>query len=465
MMTHLSPEIRPTLKLAIPLVIAFLGQQLITIVDTFVSGQLGVEVLAAVSLGNALYWMVTIFPIGLLMGLDPIISQALGTRQYALAWRACRRGIGLALILSTLTTAVLMISAIEGWPWSPSGPVSEHLSAYIWGRAWCVPLVLMHTCLRSFLQAHERGGVILVGTVISNILNLSLSVYLSGGDALFSRIFGWNSLETGFAGWGTIGIGIASTIVLAVDVSFLSWVAWRMQRPSSTHSVLEDQTEDHDQESIPSLINAWRSLCRIGAPIGGSMLSEGGVFCLSTLLVSVWSTVSIGAHQIVLQLCSTSFMICLGIASATCVRVGLAFGAQDRIRARATALVGLSLSIMVMLCSAIIFMTWGRELAGILTIDQEVISLCVKLLWIVVIFQIFDGIQTTVAAALRGAGYTRVPLISAVISHWGVGLPLGLYLAFGLKLEVVGIWWGLSGGLICAAIILTSSFFWLTRAR
>ena len=463
-LNHISAEARPTLKLAAPLIVAFLGQQLIAIVDTFVSGQLGVEALAAVSLGSALFFLITIFPMGLLMGLDPVIAQALGAQRFDVAWRACRRGIGLALLLSLFTTLILALSALEGWPWSPPGAVTEAVSDYLTGRMWCVPLFLMHTCLRSFLQAHERGGVILAGTGISNILNLLLSVYLSGGDALFSQIFGVRAITLGFTGWGTLGIGVASTIVLGVEVLFLYKIARRIGRLARVNA--EPTPSDQGERQLPpEWVNDWRTLCRVGAPIGGSMLSEGGVFCLSTLLVSAWSTVSIGAHQVVMILCSTSFMVCLGIANATCVRVGHAFGAQSRERARAAALVGLSLSVAVMSCSAIAFIVGSREIASLLTADSEVISLCVELLRIVIVFQLFDGVQTTMAAALRGAGYTRIPFISALVSHWGVGLPLGLYLAFTLKLEVVGLWWGLSGGLISAAVILTCSFFWLTRGQ
>ena len=93
------------------------------------------------------------------------------------------------------------------------------------------------------------------------------------------------------------------------------------------------------------------------------------------------------------------------------------------------------------------------------------INLCIKLMGVAVIFQIFDGVQVTVAGALRGAGFTKIPLFSALISHWGIGLPLGLYFAFYRDLEVLGLWWGLSSGLICASILLTSAFFWCTRAR
>ena len=468
MLTSLYSEARPTLKLAFPLIIAFLGQQFITITDTFVSGQLGVESLAAVSLGGALFWMVTIFPIGLLMGLDPIISQALGAGRHAEAWRACQRGVTLGLCVAIPTAILLGVSAVEGWPWSPEGAVGSQLWSYLMGRMWCVPLALVHLCLRSFLQAHERGGVILGATGLSFALNLFLSVYLSGGDLLAYQVFGWApSLSAPFSGLGVFGIGLASSIVSLVEVALLAVIAQRGERRRAlTEAVRDDAVEVEVTEArLASHLASWRALWRVGAPIGGAMLSEGGVFCLSTLIVSAWSVSTIGAHQIVLQLCSTSFMICLGISSATCVRVGLAWGAGEQQRARAAAMIGLILSVIVMSVSALIFITRGEALAGLLTDDPSVIALCAELLVIVILFQIFDGVQVTLAAALRGAGFTKIPLVSALVSHWMIGLPLGLYLAFWAGLEVVGLWWGLSGGLISASLILTTAFFWLTRGH
>ncbi len=465
-------ELKPITRLAIPLVLAFLGYQLIGLVDTFVSGQLGVEVLAATSLANALFWVITIFPMGTLMGLDPIIAQALGAGDERRAWRACSDGMRLGLILAATTAPLLWYSALSGWPWSPEGAVSDSLLGYINGRIYCVPLLFLHTCVRCFLQAHERGGLILLGTAVSNLLNLFFSVYLGGGDALFSSLgipaLGW--LETGY---GAFGIGLASSIVLTLEVSWLSWKAWHIGQRSmiGKSTLIEDVphsiegVEPQSSISDQPLMARWAELLKIGTPVGGSLLSEGGVFSASTLIVSAWSPVVIGAHQVTLQLASMTFIISLGVANATSVRVGQAVGANDWRRARGAGLVGLLFSFVVMGLSALSFLRWGGELASLITFDEEVIRLTAELLMIAAAFQLFDGIQVTAAAALRGAGFTKIPLYSAIFSHWGIGLPIALLFAFHLELNVHGLWWGLCAGLMSASLILTTQFFRLARPR
>ncbi len=78
-------------------------------------------------------------------------------------------------------------------------------------------------------------------------------------------------------------------------------------------------------------------------------------------------------------------------------------------------------------------------------------------------FQLFDGIQVVATGVLRGAGDTRSPMICNLVAHWGVGLPLGYFLAFGLGRGVVGLWVGLSVGLTLAGLVNLATWAWRAR--
>lgn len=432
-------ELKATLKLAGPLVASFIGYQLITLVDTFVAGQLGVQTLAAVSLGGALYWAVTIFPLGLLIGLDPIVSQAVGRGDHARSWRALEEGLGLMFVLACISMPIFYALTQPNLPWSPPGEVTEALGGYTLGRMWSMLPMLTHTCLRCYLQGHEKTKPIFLGTAIANILNLPLSAYLGGGDPFLQS---WGIPELGILpqGLGAFGIGLASTFVGLAEITYLLWVITRLQGYP------------------PKPRRGWKELIRIGAPVGGSMLSEGGVFSASTLIVSAWGPVVIGAHQVTLQLASCTFVLCLGISNATTVLVGRAVGQRNWRKSRQAAQAGLLLCLLTMSISALTFIIYGTHLAGLISTDQEVIQLTGELLMIAAAFQLFDGAQVVMAAALRGASYTSIPFWSTLLSHWGVGLSLAYLIAFSFGYGVYGLWWGLSAGLCCAAIILTVSF-------
>ena len=442
---RLSHELRALLSLSGPLVVAFMGYQTITLVDTFAAGRIGVETLAAVSLGGALYWAITIFPLGVLLGLDPLVSQALGAGDEGAAWTYTRRGLGLAAAMGLIAAPLIYLLGSPGLPWAPAeSPVTEQLGGYLLGRLWCVPMMLIHTCARCYLQARERPRPVLVGTLIANALNLPLSLYLGGGDALLVGL-GLPAVGLLPRGLGGLGIGLASAVVETVETVFLLWVAARLAAaPPAPRR------------------DGWGELLRVGLPVGGSMLSEGGVFSASTLIVSAWAPVVIGAHSVTMQLASYTFTLSLGVASATSVRVGRAVGAGSWPRARLAALAGLLISVTIMSVTAVAFSTIGAPIARLISQDPAVVALAASLLGVAAVFQLFDGAQVVMAAALRGAGFTRTPFWSALVSHWGVGLPLALLLAFYFDLRAEGLWWGLCGGLCCAALILLSRFYVLS---
>ena len=74
------------------------------------------------------------------------------------------------------------------------------------------------------------------------------------------------------------------------------------------------------------------------------------------------------------------------------------------------------------------------------------------------VFQLSDGVQGVGAGVLRGAGETRFTFLANVVGHYAVGLPVALLLGFGLKLGVVGIWWGLCAGLTFVGLALLWRF-------
>jgi len=78
-------------------------------------------------------------------------------------------------------------------------------------------------------------------------------------------------------------------------------------------------------------------------------------------------------------------------------------------------------------------------------------------------FQLFDGLQITATGALRGAGDTRTPMLCHLAGYWAIGLPVGAFLCFHESLGAVGLWMGLSAGLITIGIILL--WIWRRKAR
>src|SRR5438477_641529 len=105
---ELKAELRRLFSLAFPLAAAEAGTQLMSVVDMAVVGRLGGVELAAVGLGNAVYFGVSVFGLGLMLGVDPLISQAVGAGDHVRARRVMWQGIWLALITAAGLTLILL---------------------------------------------------------------------------------------------------------------------------------------------------------------------------------------------------------------------------------------------------------------------------------------------------------------------------------------------------------------------
>jgi MATE family multidrug resistance protein len=194
---------------------------------------------------------------------------------------------------------------------------------------------------------------------------------------------------------------------------------------------------------------------------------ETGLFAVAAFMMGRLGTIEVAAHQIALQCAAFTFMVPLGIAFATTVRVGFEIGAGNPHGARVAGLTGIAVSALFMGVTAVLFFTFPRAIIG-LYIDlsdpanSPVVHLAVMLLGLAAVFQVFDGVQVTASGALRGIADTRVPMIVAVASYWGVGFTGAYVFAFEFELGPSGIWWGLVLGLAAAATLLLARFLVLS---
>src|SRR5688500_8687667 len=101
-------EIRRLFRLAAPLAAAQAGTQLMGLVDVAILGRLGARELAASGLGNAVFFSISIMGMGLMFGIDPMISQAVGAGDRVRARRILWQGVWLALIVTAVLTVVLV---------------------------------------------------------------------------------------------------------------------------------------------------------------------------------------------------------------------------------------------------------------------------------------------------------------------------------------------------------------------
>ncbi len=435
-------EFVETLKLALPLSFALAGEQALGIADAVIAGRLGAVALAATGLGNAVYFGLVVFFMGIATAVEPLASQAIGAGRPRDGWRAYRAAVGFSWAAGLPLVLGLQAAGDVAAQWSQLEPSARSaLIDYLFMRSWSAVPFLLFFSMRSLLLARNTTGGIVWSTATAVIVNVPLSMALGLGDDALTWI-GLPALGLG-AGMGVAGIGLASAIASVVRLLVI-WLHVRRDAPS-------DETPVHRDD----VVRLWRT----GWPIGTHWFFEMGVFSIVTIIIGRFGTTMLAAHQVALQISTLTFCVCLGLSSATSVRVGLAVGARD-MRAMAWAgWVGAFMVIGFMSLSGSVIWVTCEGLSSVFSTDHEVVDQAAVLLMIVAVFQVVDGLQVVLSGALRGLGDAKAALLCTSIGHWLIGLPFGLYLSYWAGFGGSGLWWGLTMGLACAALALLWRFY------
>ncbi|MEM6786490.1 MAG: MATE family efflux transporter [Myxococcota bacterium] len=446
-MAGLWREVKAVTRLATPIAVAHLGQILLGFVDTAVVGRRGDVELAAVGMGSAVYFAAAITGAGVVLGIDPLISQALGAGRAARARATMAQGVWLGLLLAVPLALVALLggAALEAMGIDPE--TAGATRAYLYARIGALVPYLVITALVTYLQA--RGGTrpLVVSALVANVVNVPLDIALVFGDEAF---VGLGLPAVGVPALGVVGAGVTSTCVTVVQLGILIRAVWTLDGPRAGGAIRPNP-------------GALRQALRVGLPVGLQRLAEVMVFSATALLAGRIGPLAAASHQVAISLASATFMVPLGISSAAAVRVGLAVGAGDGLRTRAAGQASLLIAGAFMALGALSFVVVPRPLIAILTDDPDVAAATVPLMYVAALFQVSDGLQVVAGGALRGLGDTRAALYYNLVGHYGFGMPIGLGLGFGLGWGVRGLWWGFVAGLTAVAVALSVRF--VRRAR
>jgi MATE family multidrug resistance protein len=429
-----SKEVGRLLRLAAPMMLAQGGLMTMGVVDTWVIGRVSALEMGAVSLGNTLAAVILVLGLGLVMGLEPLVSQAHGAGEGAAAKAWFATGVWLALLASAPLALLLWGATRVLAPAGVAPAIVEVTTLYVYARLPGVPFNVLYGACRSFLSSVERVRPVLVAVVVANVVNLVADVVL---------VFG--------LGMGAVGVGLATSAAWAI--MFL--IAAAAGRAAAGQDTLRLPPPD------PA---ALAQVARLGWPIGLQLSVEVGIFALVGVLVARFGEVALSGHHIALTLASLTFMGAVGLAVATTTRVGSHIGAGDAPAARRSGFLGVGLGAAFMGLGGLTFIVFAEPLAAAFAPGApEVIRVGAALLRIAAVFSVADGVQVVAAGALRGAGDTRWPFYANAAAHWLIGFPLALYWGFEAGLGVEGFWWALALGLVGVASTLTLRFAWLSR--
>lgn len=443
-------EMSTLTKLAVPIVLANVGTMTMGMVDLMMIGQLGdPRGMAAVAVANTWVWGTLMFAMGLLFGMDPIITKAHGARAKRPEESERRLGLTLqqGLVLAVpISIGVMFLWTVVGSFLGLAGQNPGTIEVgveYTRAQIFSVAPFLAFIVLRQQLQGRGVLIPIFVVIVAANFMNV-----------LFNWMFIFGRL--GFEARGVEGAGIATGLTRVVMlVGLVMFIRWG--------KLLKEAW-------VPWTREAWSKsgladILRYGIPTAFQMSLEIWAFGCATLMAGQLGDTAASAHSIVLNIAAVAFMFPQGISYAACTRVGNLIGAEEERRARTAGRVAFAMGAGIMAVSALILITTGQAIPslffdGTAADADQVLAQAAAILPIAAAFQVFDGTQVVGCGILRGQGQTLPAAAINLVGYWVLALPIGYWMAFHGGYELRGVWWGLALALALVAIAL---LWWVER--
>lgn len=432
-------EGRALLRLAGPIVVSQLGSIAMNTTDTLMVGPLGATSLAAAGLGSALFMAMLVVCTGTLMGMTPLVSQAYGAGNL----RETRRVLVQGLWLAALLAVPMSLAALAGFPLARAlgqqGDVARLAGGYLVALAPGVAPMLLFMAFRQYLDGMGFTRPAMLITFLGVGVNVACNTLLIYGVEARVPLVGAVSVPA----MGVVGAGWATTLV-----------RWTMFAAMAAYVLRRRDLAAFAGVRLAPLAARIRRISAVGAPIGGQLAAEVGVFSFAVVLVGWISPVALAAHQVTLNVASATFMVALGTSLAGSIRVGQHVGAGRRRGVRRAVLATYAAVTAFMAVCALAFLAAPRWIIGLYTRDPEIVAVGLGLLAMAAAFQVFDGAQVAGLSVLRGASDTRVPMGLTLLGYWGVGAPLAYVLGFHTSLGAAGVWGGLVVALALVAAML-----------
>ena len=418
-------------SLGLPIIIGQLGIILVSFADTMMVGHYRTSDLAAASFVNNVFNLVIIFSTGFSYGLTPVVGRFFGKSDFRSIGRMLKNSLAanslIAVLLVLVMTAVYLNVDRLGQPAELLPLIRPY---YLVLLASLLP-VLLFNAFKQFADGITDTltpmWILLAGNIVNIFGNWCL-------------IFG----KLGCPEMGLLGAGISTLISRILTVVIFACIFF-----------FSGKYAQYREGFLCGKMNRrdFRTLNRLGWPVGLQMGMETGSFSLATIMVGWLGTLSLAAHQVMLTVGQLGFMLYYGMAAAIAVRTSHFLGQGDVGNVRDSATAGFQLIlIMAAVVSTGIF-AFRNSIGGLFSENMEVAAIVAQLVIPFIIYQFGDGMQCAYSNALRGISDVKPVVLIAFIAYFLVSLPAGYIFGFVCGWGLTGIWMSFPLGLTTAGLL------------
>ena len=408
-------EARRIVHLAVPVLFAQLSQMLMGVVDTVMTGHYRTTDMAAVAVATSIWVPVSLFGIGVMLALTPLIAQRLGAGDRKSVPHLLRQGIVLALALSVPLIASLLFLAHNIRWFGLETDLARIAAGFLRAISCGLPGFLLFIAVRSLLDGDARMRPSMFISFCGLLLNIPCNYLL---------IYG----RCGLPELGGVGSGIATAIAHWFMAIALIWYT----RKAASYKDLQPLYAPLWRllPGVPRLdFRLMARILRIGVPGALALLFEVTCFAICPLLLAPLGTTVVAGHQVAMNFTGLLFMIPLALCITATIRVGRCLGEGHPVAAQTASWTALSLGFVMAChtCAGIILLR--HEITSLYTNDALARKLAADLLLYAAAFQLVDAVQIICVGSLRGYNDTLFISVAGFGGYWCLGLPLGFVLA------------------------------------
>lgn len=420
--------------MALPVVVSQLGHTLVHTADSMIVGHfVGTIPLAAVSLVHSVFMIVMVLGIGIATGLTPLVAMANGSRKPDECGLLLSNSLSINIVSGILLFCLVYFGSMVAIDHLDQDPeVVEVAKPYLLIMSLSIIPLMVFNTFKQFLEGLGFTRQAMNITIWGNLLNVLLAIVFVRG------MFGISPM-------GVEGVGYATLIdrcLMAVVMTTYTFRAARFRPYLKYFNFFKLQ------------LRRCVAIIRIGAPVALQYVFEVGAFAGAAIMAGTLGANEQAAHQIAITLAAMTYMMASGIASAATVKTANSYGRQKFVRLKRFATANYHIVLVFMVAAAFIFVFFNQYLPWIFTTDAVVIGIAAQLLLIAGLFQLFDGTQVVGLGILRGLGDVKIPTVITFVAYWVIGLPAGYLMSAQFGMGILGIWFGLTAGLLTSSVLL-----------
>ena len=410
---------RKIISMIVPITIENLLQMIAGIVSMGMIGRIDALSISALGISMRITQIIWALFKGITIGATVYVAQYYGAGEMGKVRNVIKQTLISSIVLVIILQAIVFTQASKLlMVFNPKPELLGLATEYIRTVSLGLPFLAVMLILGGVQQGMGNAKIPMFITMLMNIVNI-----LVGYIVIFGKL--------GITPMGVRGAALATVVSQAAAACLGLYIVFN--RNGVLKGFLNKKLLDIDKRQIAEVY-------RVGLPTSMESIFWQLAAIILTRAILTFGETAFAAHQLGLQAESISYMPAAGFGVVATALIGQALGAKDKDLARLYLRQILKGALCITTLSVIVLIGFPKVLMSALTDNKEIIELSSIYLILMGLVQLFQNTTGVLAGAMRGAGFTKVPMMVAGIGLWGVRVPLALLMTYVFKQTIVAIW-------------------------